>query len=428
MPQTVLSRQLLLLPALSLETFLAKAVLDNPYLEPCFGEDDRVILCGISPSDSGNSEDFFPWQSVGPTLLLLEELCGAASLSLQDALVFQAHLQKLSPRKMHLVEGIIGMIDDNGYFRGKLESFSETVGCTCTEAEAALHIVQGFSPPGVGARDLSECLFLQIPPSEKENSLLRRIILEDLPAVAHHRYSALERKYHVSSVCIQRVCSQILSMTPKPGAAYSADRSVPYIYPDASVRRMEQQLYLEVRGSAGSLLRFDRDYLRDVEDPEAVRYLREKRTEAINLMNCLQMRYHALYKLLRYVVDEQRDFFLAGPSHLRPMFMKEAAKDIGMHLSTVSRCVSGKYLDTPWGIYPLRHFFQTTAGKEGLSAERVRYMISGLIAAEDKAAPLRDQEITDRLAASGIYLSRRAVSKYRMQLGIGSQRERRQYR
>ena len=421
-PQTILSRQLLLLPVFSLESFLSRAVTDNPFLELCEDGSQQVILCGAAPADHSPRQDMS-----SEALPLLEEICGSQQMSLQDILCMQARmLRGISRQEQSVLEWIIQAIDSAGYLRESTEEISAATGCPRECAERLVELVQSFFPQGVGARTLSECLLLQMDPSREDAPLLRQIISQDLENLAQHRYIVLEKKYHISPAQIQDILRYIRTMNPRPGASYAVSSATPFIYPDASVRLVNRKLTLEIFGSARGLLRFDAGYMAGVTDQEAVRFLEKKRNEAICLLNSLEMRYQAMSRLLCFLMDAQREFLLQGPQFLRPLALKDAAEAIGMSPSTVSRCVSGTFLDTPWGIYPLRHLFQTESGAQDSAADTVRRAIGKLIAGEDKTAPLSDQAIAAVLESRGLTLSRRTVSKYRQEMGIVCQRMRRQ--
>jgi len=424
MPQTVQCRQLLLLPIAMLESFLSRAVVDNPYLEVCYETEHGAVLCGDLLS-----EDLFDRDGTdsGTALTLREELCGFETTSLQDALRFQASLLDLFPDEQLILDYLISCTDSSGYLREALSDIAAAVNCSVEKVENLLTVLQGFSPSGVGARSLEECLLLQVPAQVRNVDLIRRVIAESLPLVAGHRYDSLKKKYHVDAQCLWDICGFIRSLQPKPGSAYGGERVIPYVYPDASVSLHGQELELQITGSAASLIRFDRNYMKGVTDPEAVRFLRGKKEEAVSLLNSLDMRYHAMSKLLEFVILQQRDFFLAGPSHLKPVTMREAAASIGIHPSTVSRCVSGKYLQTPWGIYPMHYFFPVAVLGDQLSDETAKQEIARLIEGEDKTNPISDESLVERLFLCGIHISRRTVTKYREQLDFGNRRQRRHY-
>ncbi|MEA4895602.1 MAG: RNA polymerase factor sigma-54, partial [Oscillospiraceae bacterium] len=175
------------------------------------------------------------------------------------------------------------------------------------------------------------------------------------------------------------------------------------------------------------LLAFDQDYMSDVTDEEAAAFLKQKRLEAVNLIGSLDMRHSALELLVSYLAVEQRAFFTDGTAALQPLTQKKAAEDLGMHPSTVCRCVRDKYIGTPWGCFPLSDFFSVGLGEDGCSAAQARSVISTLIAQEDKAAPLSDLAVAELLEGKGIRISRRTVAKYRAQLGLGGQLERIRY-
>ncbi len=231
---------------------------------------------------------------------------------------------------------------------------------------------------------------LQIDSGNQFAHIIRRIIEEDLPDVAQHHFSTLKRKHHLSDSQLQQVIQEIQNLNPKPGLTFCAETVAHYIYPEASIYVVDSTLKLRMKSDPRTFLVFDRNYMQDIDDAEAQSYLKAKKTEAINLLNSLNMRQAILRQLLLYLIHEQRDFFFGGKSHLRPLSMKEAATALGVHPSTITRCVRDKYIETPWGVLPLRQFFQTSSGNEELSVEYAYQLILQLIDSESKSAPLSD--------------------------------------
>lgn len=424
MPQTIQSRQLLTLPLISLQSFLSKRILDNPYLEPTEGIGDHILLYGISP-DAG-----YPFQSDGQTgrsgteLPLRKDLLHTDEISLTDALSLQIEKLSLPPDERRLLHRLISTVDEDGYLRESDEELAEFLMCSPDVISGLRRILQSLEPRGVGARCLSECLMLQADSTNRDYDLICRIIREDLPLLAQCHYQKLSDKYKVSMARIKAIRAAIRSMDPSPGCAFSGPSRTPYIFPDAQVVRHGPHLELRLRGSPQTLLHYDPHYMRDVKDREAAKFLREKQIEAVSLLHSIEMRYRAIQRLLEYLLVKQHDFFLFGPSRLRPLTMKSAAQDISVSPSTISRCAQDKYIDTPWGIFPLRYFFPTPSGNEDTSPQQISHKIAVWIEEEDADAPLSDETISNRLQSIGLYVSRRTVSKYREQLGIRGQRER----
>ncbi len=430
MPQTLHSLQLLSLPLLALKTYLSGIVLDNPYLEPRFDTMEMPLSAYAEP---GEAEMAYEGEDRAETLRsgaghlpFLEQIYAPENESLYDHLSFQAGLCAFSEAEATAARYLISHISSAGYLEESLETAASEIGCDYSLVKRVLGVVQGFTPRGVGARCLSECLCLQADPQAADYAMLTLLLREDLAALAGRKFEFLARKYKISRTRLQKMLDYVQTLNPKPGSCFSSSRLTPYIMPDATVSLSGQRLDIRVGGEASALLSFDPDYMKDVADEEASAFLRQKRLEALNLLSSLDMRSRALERLVAYLAVEQRAFFIKGAAALRPLTQRKAASDLRMSPSTICRCVREKYIVTPQGCFKLDYFFPGGLGG-GSSSEQARASISALIAGEDRAAPLSDLAISELLAAKGIQISRRTVSKYRAQLGLGCQLERIRY-
>ena len=425
MPQTIMSRELLQMPALMLRDYLSESIIDNPLLEirdflteGCLSE--RTMPLNKREANVTNNNPNQP-------LLLREEICGEVRESLRENLKFQASLIDLDRRNRKCLSYLIECINEDGYFQEDISEIGRELHLSDDAVLQLLKIIQGFYPTGVGARNLQECLILQIDSNSAYAPIVREVIKEDLLKVAHHNFTALQRKYHLSVVQLQRVIDEIQKLNPKPGLCFCTSTATQYVYPEARILIDGAALRLEINQRPEDLVTFNRDYMRDIDDAEVQSYLKQKKVEAMNLINGLYMRQTILRQLLLYLIKEQRDFFFGGKDHLRPLSMKEAADALGVHPSTITRCVKDKYIETPWGLVPLKQFFQNSSGNEELSREYVYQLIRKLVSDECKTNPFSDEEISVRLREKRVFISRRTVSKYREQLHIPSQRKRRKY-
>ena len=427
MPQTIMSRELLQMPAILLRDYLSNSIIDNPLLELHYSLTEENICEILNPSNKRESSDRKYADHLDAPLFLREELCGESRDSLCENLKFQASLLDLDEENRRYLNYLIEFINEDGYFREDVSEIGKELNISDNMVLQLLKIIQGFYPTGVGARDLQECLILQIDPNNSYAPIVRRVIEEDLSRVAQHNFTALRRKYHLSAVQLRKIIDEIQKLNPKPGLLFCTATVTQYIYPEARILIEGTALKLEMKNEPEGILAFDKDYMHDIDDAEVQLYLKQKKAEAINLLNSLHMRQTIIRQLLLYLIKEQRDFFFGGRDHLRPLSMKEAADALGVHPSTITRCVKDKYIETPWGLVPLKQFFQNPSGNEELSTEYVYQLIRKLISDECKTDPLSDEEISARLGENRIFISRRTVSKYREQLNIPSQRKRRKY-
>ena len=355
-------------------------------------------------------QHFFDSQTKAPTLQqhLLDQMNGS-EMSVQD-------------RDIALV--VIGNIDDQGYLRATTGEIASQAGCREEEAEAVTQIVQGFDPAGVGARSLSECLFIQLRRSGRQYSLESRIVQHYLEELSRRKLPEIAKLCHVSPGDVQNAAEAIAKLEPRPGRPFSSEEEQT-ILPDVTVERDGDDYTVSLNDEEIPSLRIGDRYKDMLSQSAANRevrdYLREKIRGGRFFIRCVQQRQHTLLNIAREIVARQRDFFDLGPAHLRPMTMSNVAQAVGVHETTVSRAVSGKYLASPRGLFELKYFFTsgyTTSNGESVSNESVRQAIAEIVRSEDPRHPLSDQDIVAMLAERGVPIARRTVAKYREQIGI----------
>lgn len=368
----------------------------------------------------------------------------APNTSLEEHLLQQLHLSKEEPRLKELAEVIIGSLDENGYLKLPLMDLfyksedgirQEIVpgGASDEEAELALEIVQSFDPAGVGARNLQECLLLQIRRMADASKFEETLIERHLDDLSHNRLPKIAKEMGVSVDKIKEGLAFIAHLNPKPGRGFGGARPQ-YVVPDVNVEEIDGQYVIRINEHFLPTLRISGDSLqllkKEAKDAAVRDYIMGKLGSAVWLMESVIQRRNTLYRITQQIVDIQKDFFEHGPSHLKPLMMQEVAERIGMHVSTVSRALAGKYIQTPQGLFPMKYFFTggfATADGEAESNRAIMLKISDMVKAEDKKNPLSDQEIVARLQSEGIDIARRTVAKYREKLNIPSSRQRKEY-
>jgi RNA polymerase sigma-54 factor len=355
-------------------------------------------------------QHFFDSQTKAPTLQqhLLEQMNGS-EMSAQD-------------RGIALI--VIGNIDDQGYLRATTSEIASQAGCREEQAETVTQIVQGFDPAGVGARSLSECLFIQLRRSGRQYSLESRIVQHYLEELSRRKLPEIAKLCHVSLGDVQNAAEAIAKLEPRPGRPFSSEEEQT-ILPDVIVERDGDDYTVSLNDEEIPSLRIGDRYKdmlsQSAADREVRDYLREKIRGGRFFIRCVQQRQHTLLNIAREIVARQRDFFDLGPAHLRPMTMSNVAQAVGVHETTVSRAVSGKYLASPRGLFELKYFFTsgyTTSDGESVSNESVRQAIAEIVRSEDQRHPLSDQDLVAMLAERGVPIARRTVAKYREQIGI----------
>ncbi len=345
--------------------------------------------------------------------------------TLREFLLDQLGLEDIPGRLLEPARVIIGSLDENGYFRGTLDEVAYPLGLTPSDAEEALTCVQALDPPGIAARDLSECLLIQLrQKAGGGDSLETRIVKDHLEDLARRKIPEIARALGVTHAEVQEAAAAIKNLDPRPGRAFAPDDN-PVVVPDVVVERDGDGYSVSLNESEIPTLRISDDYKdmiglggpnREIRD-----YLREKIRGGRFFIRCIQQRQQTILAIAREIVARQSEFLESGPSHLRPMTMSAVAAAAGVHETTVSRAVSGKYMATPQGLFEMKFFFTsgyTTDAGQTLSNESVRREIQEIVKSEDPRNPLSDQALVGGLAARGIRVARRTVAKYREQLGI----------
>jgi RNA polymerase sigma-54 factor len=355
--------------------------------------------------------------------------------SLQDHLLFQLHLTVRDPELLRLGSFIIEDLDDSGYLRNSLEELASVASATPEFLEVALRAVQGLDPTGVGARDLRECLLLQLEARRERNDVAEAIVRHHLGDVEHRQPGKIATALGVPLKEIHDAVALIASLEPKPGKNFSRDEPR-YITPDVYIFRIDGRFVVTLNDDGLPRLRIN-SYYRGIMSkrhrvpPEAREYVEDKLRSALWFIRSIEQRKRTLTKVSESLVKLQADFLNHGIPRLKPLTLREVADDISMHESTVSRVTTNKYVQTPQGLFELKFFFHrgvpSTAG-DAVSSVRVKELVRGYLTAENTAKPLSDQKIVEILAKHhGIEIARRTVAKYRGQLRIPSSSRRRPF-
>jgi len=302
------------------------------------------------------------------------------------------------------------------------------------EAERAMEMVQAMDPPGVGARDLRECLLTQLRTRGQQESLAGRVVDEHLDDLEHKRYPQIARAVGVSTAVIQEVAECIGELEPKPGHQFN-DEPPQYIIPDVILESIDGQYHISINDEDLPRLRISPLYrkllaAKDADGDDAREYILSKFKSAIWLMRSIEQRRRTIYKVTECIVHKQREFLDKGIAYLKPLRLREVAEMVSIHESTVSRVTTNKYIQTPRGIFELKFFFSSgldTDGKDQASAKSIKARIREMVEHEDSKKPLNDQKIADALAGEGVKIARRTVAKYREELGILPSSLRKQY-
>jgi RNA polymerase sigma-54 factor len=352
--------------------------------------------------------------------------------SLSDHLLFQLHITPVPPKIQKICEYIIFSLSPSGYLREDIKDIAEILECSEEEVLDGLSVVQSFDPPGIAARNLQECLKLQLLAQDSYKGIVKKLVDYHLEEIAEGKYSYLAKLYNISLKEVQQAVDFIKKLNPKPGNSFSSTTDVGYIIPDVEVIKREGEYFVIVNDSVTPKLKINNYYhsILNSHDEEAKKYINSKLQSAMWLIKSLESRKETLYKVVKAIVELQRDFLDKGINYLKPMTQKQIADIVGIHESTVSRAINGKYVATPRGLFEIKFFFQSgISNRNGneFSAETIKNLIKKLIEEEDPANPLSDQKIADILKEKNINISRRTVAKYREECNIPSTIKRRRY-
>jgi RNA polymerase sigma-54 factor len=347
-----------------------------------------------------------------------------AGTSLQEMLLEQVRESSLPSEQWPIAEMLIGNIDEYGYLKATLEELAFSTGVPAERILEVLKVIQSFDPSGVGARDLRECLMLQLERSNQQSTLEYRIVNEFMEALGKRRIPEIARGTGTEVDEVQDALENIARLEPRPGRAFLPDNDQ-YILPEVFVQRSGDDYVVTTNNEHIPHLRISNTY-KDLmsqgqNSPEVRNYIREKIRAGKFLIKSLHQRQQTILNIAREIVHRQRDFMEKGVSALKPLTMVQIAEVVGVHETTVSRAVSGKYMQTPRGIFEMKYFFTAgiqTASGDGMSNTSVKDMIDEIFKNENPAKPLSDQEVVRMLKEKGIEIARRTVAKYRTELNI----------
>ncbi|MCX6904616.1 MAG: RNA polymerase factor sigma-54 [Verrucomicrobia bacterium] len=347
-----------------------------------------------------------------------------AGTSLQENLLEQMRTSDLPEKQQALAELIIGNIDDHGYLKATLEDLSASTGSTPAEIEEVLKVIQSFHPPGVGARDLRECLLLQLERTQRQGTLEYQIVSQYFDALGKRRIPELAKGTGADLDSVQEALARIARLDPRPGSDFLPDTDV-YMVPEIFVTKSDDEYVVSTNTDHLPRLRISNTYKdlmsRAGSSTEVRDYIREKIRAGKFLIKSLHLRQQTILNIAREIVNRQREFLEKGVAFLKPLTMSQVAEVVGVHETTVSRAVSGKFMQTPQGVFEMKYFFTSgiqTATGQGMSNTSVKEVVAEIFSKENTTQPLSDDEVARRLKEKGIVIARRTVAKYRGELNI----------
>ncbi len=424
------------LPVLELRRLVEAELQENPVLEeviptsPAETLPERLKAASASEDENdyaGLSREVLPREIAN-----YERPVPGPRETLNETLLRQLRISARDEKQVALGMHIIMHINENGYLMEEIQTPEPPIAFTEEEFEEALRLIQTFDPPGVGARNLKECLLIQLRRRQEKDPILQNLIENYLDELAEHHFDKICHKLKCSREGLAEKIHRIHSLEPKPGRAFASDEAV-YVIPDVTIEEKDGELVVITDDDRVPTVRVSASYrgmlrARTVDD-KTKDFIREKIRNATRLIHAVQTRRDTIRRVVGLIADIQKEALLEGMERLKPLTLKEIAARTKLHESTISRIIMNKYVQTPIGIFPLRNFFSTgiknTQG-EDVSAERLRCRIREIIEEENKTHPLSDQTIAEILAESEkVNIARRTVAKYREGLHIPSAPKRR---
>ena len=353
--------------------------------------------------------------------------------TLYENLHLQISLYKISKIERKICDYIIDSLDEDGYLRIDEKYIINELNIDKKIFEKCLGIVQQLEPIGVGARSLSECLIIQIRNMGIDDKLIETIVYKELDLIGKNKYKEISKKYNISLQKCVNIINFIKALEPKPCVVYSDEKSI-YIQPDVIVEKIDDEFIVYTNEDDSLKIRISNFYKEILKttncDENAKKFIKEKLNSATSLVKNIENRKSTILKIAKEILKTQQDFFKYGEKYIKPMKMKDIAKNLNFHESTISRGVNGKYMLTPFGIYEFKYFFSSTFDNNfngTTSSTSIKKIIQEVIKFEDKKKPLSDDDIVKLLNDKGIKIARRTVSKYRSELGILSSSKRKKY-
>ncbi|MEW6052491.1 MAG: RNA polymerase factor sigma-54 [Nitrospirota bacterium] len=458
-PQLQQAIKLLQLPHLELSQFLNQELMENPLLEESA---DEISVKELSPEERDSIEteetiedegvpleklmsfavdEYFEERSSdgrdmgyfnpGTVTPLEYDQFISKKPDLADHLLWQLRLSNISDEIRKVGEIIIGNLDENGYLKASLEEIAEAAEKNIGTAEKTLALIQGFDPPGIAARSIQECMLLQLRALNLQGSIVEKIVSSNMGELEKKRYAAIAQQHGLSLKDVMAAVKIIEGLEPKPGRNFSS-AVTNYITPDVYLLRTEEGYQIILNDEGLPKLKISSYYRKLIQQNSAFpkedkQFLIEKLRSATGLLKSLDQRNRTIYRVTEALLDLQGEFFRKGVQYLKPLTLKDVASVLSLHESTVSRVTSNKYLACEYGIFCFRFLFSSAlhSGLGSVSSTSVKNNIKTIVSEENPHKPFSDQHISEMLKRSGIIIARRTVAKYREEMGIPPQAQRR---
>ncbi|MBR0600261.1 RNA polymerase factor sigma-54 [Sinanaerobacter chloroacetimidivorans] len=452
-PELIQAIQILQFNTQELESYVEEQLLTNPILEMAPAAPQSTDSEQEKPSDDFRSKEeheidwaehfkekeyddisYKQWEYNTEKNEYTYEQYVSSEITLTEHLLFQLQFAPLKKSCRQAGRYIIESLDENGYMTLTLDEISRELSLSKDKVELVLSAIQSFDPAGVGARNLKECLLIQLAHQGNEDPLITEVINHYLEDIAGNRLNNIAKALNVTVREVQEISDIIKGLEPKPGRQFGSSSDTRYIVPDVIVEKVDDEYIVTVNESSAPKLTISPYYQKMLIDSDKEsnisKFLTGRLNSALWLIRSIEQRRQTIYNVVCAVVKYQIDFFEEGPKHLKTLTLKQIADEVGIHESTVSRSINGKYMQTPRGVFEIKYFFTSgVSGNsgEGIASESIKTIIKEIVDKEDPKAPLSDQTMVEMLAERGIDISRRTVAKYRDEMNLPSSSKRKRY-
>ena len=438
-PELIQAIQILQYNNQELNEYIDKELLENPILESEYHKESDTEIDIDSLRDQliqadENVEAYKQWEPHSASDEYSYENFVAFNYTLTEFLIEQLHFSSLKGQYVEIGRYIIENIDDNGYLSMSLEEICSVLEVDLESCERVLDTIHTFEPSGVGARNLNESLIIQLASLGELTDEIEFIISNRLKDLADNKYALISKEMGISISEVQGIADMIKKLEPKPGRSFDSDNSIKYILPDIYVEDVNGEYIVSANDGSTPNLHISSYYNSLIEeaksDKELSSYLNNRFNSAMWLMKSIEQRKKTIFNVASAIVQYQNDFFSKGERYLKPLTLKQIAETVGVHESTVSRAINGKYMQCPRGVFELKYFFTGGILNEdgsGVSSNSIKSMIKEFVEGEDDKKPLSDSKISELLHEKGIDISRRTVAKYRDDIGILPSSKRRRF-
>ena len=463
-PELIQAIQILQFNTHELDAYVQEQLLVNPVLEQTHGESpDSAVnesagegsgeeMRSQSESVSTAKDDEFDWKEYikdrqyddisyrqwedrnGEEKENTYEQYVSSDVTLPEHLMFQLQFASSKKGCRRVGKYIIESLDENGYMTSTVEEIAKATGAPEEKVLEVLDIIHGFDPMGVGARNLAECLTIQLKQTGQLTETFERVINEHLEDLAGSRFGVIAKDMGISPKEVQQMGDIIRTLEPKPGRLFASQMDTKYIVPDVIIERVDDNYTVTVNDNSTPRLMVSSYYQKllsqSEQDAKLSQYLSDRVNSAIWLIKSIEQRKQTIYNVVSAVVKYQKEFLDKGSKYLKTLTLKDIAEEVGIHESTVSRSINGKYLQCPRGVFEIKYFFSAgVSGShgEGISSNSIKEFIKEIVDNEDTKSPYSDQDMVSMLKEKGISISRRTVAKYRDELNILSSSKRRRY-